>query len=64
MGAGDLVYENLKSIGVNIELIDVDEIENDDLDRFDTIIMGIRAYNVHDELNSINGIKTLSQCYP
>ena len=41
MGAGDLVYENLKSIGLNIELIDVDEIENDDLDRFDTIIMGI-----------------------
>ena len=24
MGAGDLVYENLKSIGVNIELIDID----------------------------------------
>ena len=54
MGAGDLVYENLKSIGLNIELIDIDEIENLNLNRFDTIIMGIRAYNVHDELNSIN----------
>ena len=54
MGAGDLVYENLKSIGVNIELIDVNEIENDDLDRFDTIIVGIRAFNIHNELNFKN----------
>ena len=54
MGAGDLVYENLKSIGLDIELIDIDEIENLNLNRFDTIIMGIRAYNVHDRLNSIN----------
>jgi len=54
MGAGDLVYENLKSIGVNIELIDIDEIENDDLDRFDTIILGIRAFNIHNELKSKN----------
>ena len=54
MGAGDLVYENLKSIGLNIELIDIDEIEFGNLNRFDTIIMGIRAYNVHEELNSIN----------
>ena len=43
MGAGDLVYENLKSIGLNIELIDIDEIEFGNLNRFDTIIMGIRA---------------------
>ena len=54
MGAGDLVYENLKSIGLNIELIDINEIENGDLDRFDTIIMGIRAYNVNNELISKN----------
>ena len=54
MGAGDLVYENLKSIGVNIELIDINVIENGDLDKFDTIIMGIRAYNVNDMLNSKN----------
>ncbi len=54
MGAGDLVYENLKSIGLNIELIDINKIENGDLDRFDTIIMGIRAYNVNDELRSKN----------
>ena len=54
MGAGDLVYENLKSIGVNIELIDINVIEKGDLDKFDTIIMGIRAYNVNDMLNSKN----------
>ena len=54
MGAGDLVFENLKSIGLNIELIDINKIENGDLDRFDTIIMGIRAYNVIDELRSKN----------
>ena len=29
-------------------------IENDDLDRFDTIIMGIRAFNLHNELKSKN----------
>ena len=54
MGAGDLVYENLKSIGLNIELIDINVIENQDLDNFDTIIMGIRAFNVNDILNSKN----------
>ena len=54
MGAGDLVYENLKSIGLNIELIDINEIENGDLDRFDTIILGIRAYNVNNELSFKN----------
>ncbi|MFL2590841.1 MAG: PIG-L family deacetylase [Flavobacteriaceae bacterium] len=54
VGAGDLVYENLKSIGLDIELIDINEIENGYLDRFDTIIMGIRAYNVNDELISKN----------
>ena len=54
MGAGDLVYENLKSIGLDIELININEIENGDLDRFNTIVMGIRAYNVNNELNSKN----------
>lgn len=54
MGAGDLVYENLKSIGLDIELININEIENRYLDSFNTIIMGIRAYNVNNGLNFKN----------
>ena len=55
-GAGDDVPESLRQIGYKVTELNPEEIGND-LDRFDVVIMGIRAYNIHDEL--INKQKTL-----
>ncbi|MFD1316862.1 PIG-L family deacetylase [Namhaeicola litoreus] len=55
-GAGDDVPESLRQIGYRVTELNPEEI-GDDLDRFDAIIMGIRAYNIHDEL--INKQKAL-----
>lgn len=50
VGAGDKVPENLKQIGYAIETIDVASIEAGSLDAYDGIVLGIRAYNVVEEL--------------
>ncbi len=55
-GAGDDVPESLRQIGYTITELNPEEIGND-LDRFDAVIMGIRAYNIHEEL--INKQKAL-----
>ncbi|UOB17247.1 PIG-L family deacetylase [Abyssalbus ytuae] len=50
MGAGDEVPESLRQIGYNVILINPEEIETGSLEKYDAIVMGIRAYNVLDEL--------------
>ena len=54
MGAGDLVAENLKAIGLPIESIDINTATQEELNQFDTIILGIRAYNVLESLKYKN----------
>ncbi len=49
-GAGDDVPTSLKQMGYNVVIIDPAEIRARSLDRFDAIVIGIRAYNVVDEL--------------
>ncbi len=49
MGAGDVIPEALQSIGYNVTLLDPDQgLEN--LDKYQAIIIGIRAYNVVESL--------------
>ena len=55
-GAGDDVPESLRQIGYTVTELNPEEISND-IDRFDAVIMGIRAYNIHEEL--MNKQKTL-----
>ncbi len=50
VGAGDKVPESLEQIGYNVQILNVAEIEAGTLDNFDGIVLGIRAYNVVDEL--------------
>lgn len=50
VGAGDAVPESLKQIGYNVVIIDPEEITSEVLSRFDAIVVGIRAYNIVDEL--------------
>ena len=49
-GAGDNVPESLEQIGYTVETLNVEEIQPQDLVKFDGIVMGIRAYNTVDAL--------------
>ena len=55
MGVGDKIPEALAQIGVDVEMLDREELRTGDLDRFDTILVGIRAYAVRRDLISYNG---------
>ncbi|TVZ14109.1 PIG-L family deacetylase [Maribacter sp. MAR_2009_72] len=50
MGAGDEVPTSLAQIGYNVQLIDPASITAESLSKYDAVVMGIRAYNVVDEL--------------
>ena len=49
-GAGDAVPESLQQIGYNVIEINPAEINDKNLQQFDAIVLGIRAYNVVNEL--------------
>ena len=49
-GAGDVVPESLRQIGYNVTIIKPDQISPENLTNFDAIVVGIRAYNILDEL--------------
>jgi len=49
-GAGDLIPESLRQIGYQVEEIMPSEINEVKLQKYDAIILGIRAYNVIDNL--------------
>lgn len=51
VGAGDNVPESLEQIGYTIFKIDPLTITDKSLDKYDAVVMGIRAYNVVKELN-------------
>ncbi len=50
IGAGDNVPESLEQIGYKVHRIDPNTIQAGSLDAYDAIVVGIRAYNVVDEL--------------
>lgn len=49
-GAGDVVPESLRQIGYKVTLIRPEEINSETLNRFDAVVVGIRAYNTVDAL--------------
>ncbi len=50
VGAGDDVPTSLKQIGYNVVIVDPNSIQEGSLDKFDAVVVGIRAYNVVKEL--------------
>lgn len=50
-GAGDVVPESLQQIGYNVVTIKPEDINAETLDRFDAVVVGIRAYNTVEALN-------------
>ena len=54
MGAGDEIPLVLRSVGVNLSLISAQELAYGDLGRFDTVVVGIRAYDVRTDVREQN----------
>ena len=54
MGVGDKIPEALAQIGIDVEMLDREELRTSDLNRFDTILVGIRAYAVRRDLIAYN----------
>jgi len=54
MGAGDLVKENLEAIGLAVTAIDLERVTQEELNQFDTVLVGIRAFNVMESLQYKN----------
>ncbi len=49
-GAGDKIPESLNQIGYKVSIVDPSTIQEGSLGKYDAIVVGIRAYNVVDEL--------------
>ena len=54
MGPGDLIPSSLETLGYKVKLLSDDEISKSNLNNFDAIIVGIRAYNTRDILSKNN----------
>lgn len=53
-GSGDRVQEAIKQLGIAVEEIDESTLASGDLSRFDTIVVGIRAYQVRPDVVANN----------
>ena len=51
VGAGDVVPESLRQIGYSVVTIEPEDITPENLNRFDAVVVGIRAYNTVEDLN-------------
>lgn len=54
MGAGDEIPSVLESVGLNVNLITPQELAAGDLNRYSTIIVGIRAYDTRTDIREHN----------
>lgn len=52
VGAGDRVPEALEQMGYEVTLLDSKELARNNLNQFNAIITGIRAYNINEWMNS------------
>lgn len=55
MGSGDEVPDALKQLGVAVDLLGPVELASADLSKYNTILLGIRAYAVRPDVKSNNG---------
>lgn len=50
MGAGDAVPESLEAAGYDVDILNHDQIKAEYLKKYDALIIGIRAYNILDNM--------------
>lgn len=55
-GAGDMVPASLQQIGYEVILLEDNDISTEQLQRYDAVIVGVRAYNMVERLKIINPI--------
>ena len=48
-GAGDAIPESLREIGSDVKILADQDVKAANLARFDAVVLGVRAYNVHPE---------------
>ena len=54
MGAGDDIPTVLKQVGMDVTLIPAEKIADEDLSKYDTIVLGIRAYDTQKDVAANN----------
>jgi hypothetical protein len=54
MGSGDEVPEAIRQMGLSVDLLNENDLTADNLAKYDTIVAGIRAFNVRQDLISNN----------
>jgi hypothetical protein len=52
MGAGDEMPEALRQLGLDVTLLSQGDLEQGDLQRYDAIVAGVRAYNVRPDIRA------------
>ncbi len=55
MGVGDKVPEALRQLGLDLQILNHEQLRTGDLGQFDTILVGIRAYAVRRDIIAYNG---------
>ena len=55
-GAGDRVPQALEAMGYDVQLLTESDLTDDNLAKYDVIITGIRAYNIHEYLSNKNDV--------
>jgi len=55
VGAGDEVPQSLTNLGISVHFLSAADLAGGDLSRFDSIILGVRAYAVREDLKTNNG---------
>ena len=55
-GAGDKISESLRNVGIKVKEFDVDKLKLESLLEYSTVVVGIRAFNVHNDLAFKNQI--------
>lgn len=55
-GAGDKIPQALEAMGYEVSVLTEEDITDENLVKFDAIITGIRAYNIHEYLSNKNDI--------
>ncbi len=54
VGAGDEIPQVLKDVGYNVDFINLETVKAEDLSKYETIIVGIRAFNTESSLKTKN----------
>jgi hypothetical protein len=54
MGTGDEMPEGLRQLGISVDLLDEDTLSYGDLSKYNTIMLGIRAYLARKDLKTYN----------